>query len=93
MASRSKEEGCNSASGIGRKSKGALKLGQVATASAVLGGLAVAWWYRDTLHKIQNLGNSDYIPKSVYSESEFPDAAVDESAPPGPVPLPHLTQD
>jgi len=31
-----------------------LGLGLVSAASAVAGGLAVAWWYRKTLTKLQN---------------------------------------
>lgn len=32
----------------------AVKWGLVSTASAIAGGLAVAWWYRKTLSKLQN---------------------------------------
>jgi hypothetical protein len=31
-----------------------LKLGLISASSAVIGGLAAAWWYRKTLIKLQN---------------------------------------
>jgi hypothetical protein len=31
-----------------------LKLGLISVSSAVIGGLAAAWWYRKTLTKLQN---------------------------------------
>jgi hypothetical protein len=32
----------------------ALKVGLISAASAIVGGLAAAWWYRKTLSKLQN---------------------------------------
>lgn len=41
-----------------------LKLGVIAAASALAGGLAAAWWYRNTLAKLQQAeethGNPDF---------------------------------
>jgi hypothetical protein len=40
--------------------EGLLKLGVVAVASALLGGIAAAWWYRKTVQKLHETGeNSD----------------------------------
>lgn len=41
-----------------------LGLGLISFASAVAGGLTVAWWYRKTLTKLQNPIGSVSIPKS-----------------------------
>ena len=45
-----------------------IKLGVVATASVALGGMAAAWYYRDTLKKLQNPVRSGNLP-----DSESPD--------------------
>jgi hypothetical protein len=61
----------------GRKSlvvDGPLKVGLIATASALAGGLAVAWWYRETLKKLRNPVIHENIPKSGSFEGEFPEA-------------------
>jgi len=65
-----------------------LKLGLVSAASAIVGGLAAAWWYRKTLSKLQNPIAADHhneagcrisVPEIVPSSEE------DE--------LPHLISD
>ena len=43
-------------------SSGWLKLGVVAAAPALAGGLAAAWWYRKTLSKLQNGEEIDQNP-------------------------------
>jgi len=35
-----------------------LKLGAVAVTSALLGGIAAAWWYRKTVQKLHETGES-----------------------------------
>ena len=40
------------------RSSGWLRLGTVAAASALAGGLAAAWWYRKTLTKLRESGES-----------------------------------
>jgi hypothetical protein len=35
-----------------------LKLGAIAVASALLGGVAAAWWYRKTLRKLHETGEN-----------------------------------
>jgi hypothetical protein len=41
---------------------GWLKVGAVAAASALAGGLVAAWWYRNTLHKLRQAEESDQNP-------------------------------
>jgi hypothetical protein len=41
-----------------------LKLGVISVSSAVIGGLAAAWWYRKTLTKLQNPIIREDIQKS-----------------------------
>ncbi|WP_263360045.1 hypothetical protein [Acidicapsa ligni] len=47
-----------------------LQVGMVAAASAFAGGLAVAWWHRKTLTKLQNpiLSSNLQNPESSYGE-------------------------
>lgn len=54
----------NAADGNGRgvAPTGWLKLGAIAAASAVLGGLAAAWFYRNTLSQLREA--EDKIPTS-----------------------------
>jgi hypothetical protein len=56
----------------------ALKVGLIATASALAGGLAVAWWYRETLKKLQNPVNSTNLPKNGSLGEEFPGTDQDD---------------
>lgn len=48
------------------RSNGWLKVGAIAVASAALGGLAAAWFYRKTLSQLQAAGNDipDSVPES-----------------------------
>ena len=39
-----------------------LKVGAVAVASALAGGLAAGWFYRKTLHQLQNVEDVDINP-------------------------------
>jgi hypothetical protein len=39
-----------------------LKLGAIAVASALLGGVAAAWWYRKTLRKLHETGENSNNP-------------------------------
>jgi hypothetical protein len=41
---------------------GLLKLGAVAVASALLGGVAAAWWYRKTVQKLHETGENSNNP-------------------------------
>jgi hypothetical protein len=72
---------------------GPVKVGLIATASALAGGLAVAWWYRDTLKKLRNPVVLENLPKSGSFENEFPVANQDEFDASEPGTLPRLVQD
>jgi hypothetical protein len=72
---------------------GPVKVGLIATASALAGGLAVAWWYRETLKKLRNPVVFENLPKSGSFESEFPDANQDGFDTSEPGTLPRLVQD
>jgi hypothetical protein len=52
--------------------RGWVKVGVIAAASAVLGGLAAAWFYRKTLSQLQEAGheNTDFLPKAIEDETE-----------------------
>ena len=41
---------------------GLLRLGAIAVGSAILGGIAAAWWYRKTVKKLHESGESDNNP-------------------------------
>ena len=51
------------------------KVGIVATASLLVGGLAAAWWYRKTLHKLREAAGNSHDPQFGMSG----DAPEDES--------------
>jgi hypothetical protein len=46
----------------GGRSSGRLKVGVVAAASALAGGLAAAWWYRNTLKTLRQTGETSTNP-------------------------------
>ncbi|MGA8086317.1 MAG: hypothetical protein WCA10_03370 [Terracidiphilus sp.] len=52
---------------------GWLKVGAVAAASAVLGGLAAAWFYRKTLSQLREAGDKIPSPESGITEDEAED--------------------
>jgi hypothetical protein len=47
-----------------------VKLGVVAAASALAGGLAAAWWYRKTLHRLRERDESSANPDYGMHEEE-----------------------
>ena len=47
---------------------GWLRLGLVAAASALAGGVAAAWWYRKTLNKLHESGENPENPQFGISE-------------------------
>jgi len=55
---------------------GLLKLGAVAVASALLGGIAAAWWYRKTIQKLHETGECTNNPHFGIDS----DHAVDDTA-------------
>ncbi|WP_263353119.1 hypothetical protein [Acidicapsa acidisoli] len=63
-----------------RKVSKVLGLGFVSAASAIAGGLAVAWWYRKTLTKLQNPIVSVNHPQPEFEKSDR-ESAERETAP------------
>ena len=58
--------------GVNGAAKGWLRIGSIAAASAVLGGLAAAWFYRKTLSQLRDAGNGipDSLPNITENETE-----------------------
>ena len=54
MVNKSKEGAYEPEVNSGSRVSRVLSLGLFSAASAIAGGLAVAWWYRKTLSKLQN---------------------------------------
>jgi hypothetical protein len=63
MASRSESDSSSPVQTKDSESKGWLKVGVVAAASALAGGLAAAWWYRKTLKKLRQTGENTTNPQ------------------------------
>lgn len=55
------------------KPSGWLRVGIVAMASAVLGGMAAAWWYRKTLIRFRQEEEAALNPHFGISETDLPD--------------------
>jgi len=53
--------------------------GIMATVSACIGGLAVAWWYRDTLRTLLNSGMLSNLPKLGSPDAELPESTISEA--------------
>lgn len=49
------------------------KLGLIAMASVVLGGMATAWWYRKTILRLRQAGENPANPQFGISESDSAD--------------------
>ncbi|MFZ0303665.1 MAG: hypothetical protein WAL75_13325 [Terracidiphilus sp.] len=55
-----------------------LKLGAVAVASALLGGMAAAWWYRKTIERLHETGENSINPHfGIDSDHPTDDTAED----------------
>ena len=52
---------------------GWMKIGLIAAASVALGGMATAWWYRKTLIRMRQAGESHSNPQFGISESDSAD--------------------
>jgi hypothetical protein len=59
-------------------SSGWLKLGVLTAASALAGGLAAAWWYRKTLARLRETGETDQNPHFGIQSGDSPDENMDE---------------
>jgi hypothetical protein len=55
-----------------------LRIGVVAAASALAGGMAAAWWYRKTLNKLQESGENAENPQFGISAGESQQDPFDE---------------
>jgi hypothetical protein len=62
----------------GRSSPSWLKLALITGASAVAGGLATAWFYRKTLAKLRETGESGHNPHFGISKEQREDERPDE---------------
>jgi len=70
LASDSKKESYARDNDLEKGISKVLRLGLVSAASAVAGGLAVAWWYRKTLTKLQNPIASSELHRPEFLETE-----------------------
>ena len=68
MPNHSNEEPYTREDEEGRRLPKVLKLGLISASSAVLGGIAVAWWHRKTLASLQNPIVRDDLQKSESSQ-------------------------
>jgi hypothetical protein len=50
-----------------------LKVGLIAAASAMVGGVAAAWWYRTTLKKLHQAEEISIDPQYAISEGDSPE--------------------
>jgi hypothetical protein len=50
-----------------------IKVGAIAAASALAGGIAAAWFYRKTIEKLREAGSEGENPESGISDSETED--------------------
>ena len=55
-----------------------LKLGVLTAASALAGGLAAAWWYRKTLARLRETGETDQNPHFGIRVGDPSDESLDE---------------
>jgi hypothetical protein len=62
MTSHSESDASTHKRDAGTKDSQWLKVGLVATASALAGGLAAAWWYRKTLKTLRQSGEITQNP-------------------------------
>jgi hypothetical protein len=62
MTSNSESNVSDHSTPQGESRGGLLKLGAVAVASALLGGIAAAWWYRKTVQKLHETGENSNNP-------------------------------
>ena len=68
------ESDTSSTSEVGpAKSSGWLKFGLVAIASAVLGGMGAAWWYRKTLIRLRQAEEATSNPQFGISDDDLDD--------------------
>jgi hypothetical protein len=79
LTNDSKKEAYTQKGAPARRVSGVLGVGLVSAASAIAGGLAVAWWYRKTLVKLQNPIVSGHLHKSEVPYPEKQELPMEES--------------
>jgi hypothetical protein len=62
----------------GKPQSGWLRIGLVAAASALAGGMAAAWWYRKTLNKLHESGENTKNTQFGISTSDAAEDSSDE---------------
>jgi hypothetical protein len=62
----------------GESNSGLFKLGVVAIASALLGGIAAAWWYRKTVQKLHETGENSNNPHFGMDSEDFVDGTPND---------------
>ena len=78
LANNSKKKSYANSSDVPAKPKGLVSLGLLAATSALAGGLAVTWWHRKTLAKLQNPIIPPEIQKSEFSNLDIHDKGSDD---------------
>lgn len=73
MANPLESESSSSSETTARASVGMVKLGVVAVASVLAGGLAAAWWYRKTLLRLRQADEKHVNPDFGIPEDESRD--------------------
>jgi hypothetical protein len=63
----------------GEKPANWLRIGLVAAASALAGGVAAAWWYRKTLNKLHESGEKGENPQFGISVDEPAESSFEDS--------------
>jgi len=62
ITSTSESKSSKATPAVARASSGWLKVGAIAAASALAGGLAAAWWYRKTLKTLRQTSETHTNP-------------------------------
>jgi hypothetical protein len=83
VVNETREDGYEPAKEAGTPAAALLRWGLVSFASALAGGLTVAWWYRKTLTKLQNPIAQTSLPKTGVSEAIDEDGIGEDEIGPG----------
>jgi hypothetical protein len=78
MTSDSESDVSANKSPAGEPRGGLLRVGAIAVTSALLGGIAVAWWYRKTLQKLHETGENSNNPHFGIASEGFVEDTTDD---------------
>ena len=78
MTSDSESDVSANKSPAGEPRGGLLRVGTIAVTSALLGGIAVAWWYRKTLQKLHETGENSNNPHFGIESEGFVEDTTDD---------------